>query len=360
MVLLQARPVADDFRRYESTFTTQYSKWNGFVARNPVLKSIIDIRAASVCSSWKTHGTNAKAMAKSLDAWRGRGDETFKLIIGNLYKIAYVCGDAYGEIIYDGDTPVDLHVLPSDNIRQVIKDGKILRFEELDGGMKWQPERLFHITYGKRGAMTHGIGQIQAMQNILVDYEQMLQQGSEIFRLFTKPMQIVYAKTDQQAKLNAIRDQLKDNEDTFSRTIVMPQSLIDKVDTISLSIPLQPGDWLKVLREEIFMSTQTTEQILGVGTVNSEEAAIMQMAGFRGSIRYDQKWLEENIRKQIFEQAYPDGTPDIKWSFATEGADERFRRSIEAGTAIQGWQISPENKAAITADILSEAGLIEE
>lgn len=360
MVLLQARPVADDWTDGESTYTTNYSRWNGFVSRNAILRSIIDIRAASVCSSWKTHGSNAKTLAKSLDGWKGRGNETFKLIMANLYKIAFVCGDSYGELIYDGDKPVDCQILPSDNIRQVVKRGKIIRFEELNGGAKWKPDRLLHLAYGQRGAMTHGLGLVENMQNILVDYEQMIQQGSEIFRLFTKPMQIVHANTDRAEKIQDIRDQLKDAEDTFSRTIVLPKSMVDKVDTISLSIPLKPGEWLKTLRDEIYVATQTPEIVMGQGYANSEESLAAHLAGFRGSIRYDQKWLEENLRQQIFSQIYPDNTPDIQFSFATEAQDERFRRSIDAANTIQGWQISPESKIAITSDLLAESGILEE
>ena len=360
MVLLQAKPVADDYVKWEATYQTKYAKWNGFVARMPLIKSIIDIRAASVCSSWRTHGDKSEELAENLDNWRGRGTETFKLLIANLYRIAYICGDAYGEIIYDGDTPVDMEILPSDNVVQKIKKGKIIRFEEVDGGATWKPSRIFHLTYGKRGAMTHGIGQIEAMNNILIDYEQMLQQGSEIFRLFTKPMQIVLANTDRKEKLDDLATQFKDAEDTFSKTIILPKGLIDKFDAVQLSIPLQPGEWLKELRAEIFMATQTPEIVLGTGYSTSEEDAKTRIAGFRGSIRFDQKWLEENLRQQIFTQIFPKNTPDIQFSYATEAQDERFKRMMEAGTAIQGWAISPENKMNLIADILSESGLIEE
>ena len=335
MVLLRAASVVDDFSRYDHTYTTNYAKWNGYVDRICVLKSIIDIRAASIFSSWKTIGTHDNTAAKILDGWEGRGNDTFKLIMSNMYKTAYICGDAYGEIIFDGDMPVDLEILSADTIQQVVENGKIVKYRETNTNMEWKPHQIFHLRYHPRGAMSHGIGQVSAMESILIDYEQMLQQGSEIFRLFTKPMQIVQAMTDKKETLTDIANQFKDSENTFSRTIVVPRNLIDKIDTISLSIPLQPGDWIKVLQAQIFMATQTPEIVLGTGYSTSEEDAKTRIAGFRGSIRYDQKWIEEQFRKQILEQMYPDNTPDIEFSFATEAQDERFNRSIEAAAQIQ-------------------------
>ena len=54
MVITMAGNVADEWRRHETTYQTQYDRWNGFVARIPVLRQIIEMRAASVFNSWIT------------------------------------------------------------------------------------------------------------------------------------------------------------------------------------------------------------------------------------------------------------------------------------------------------------------
>ena len=135
MVVLMHGNVPDEWTRHESYYTTEYARWNGYVDRIAVLRQIAEIRAASVFSSWVIKGSHENQATKILDQMSGRGKETFKEIMSNLYKIAYICGDAYAEKIYEGNPEegkiINLEILPSDNIRQVIQKGKSIRFDEL-------------------------------------------------------------------------------------------------------------------------------------------------------------------------------------------------------------------------------------
>lgn len=360
MVVLMAGSVGDDWTSHESYYQTKYGNWNGFVSRIPVLRQIIDIRAASVLSSWRTKGTHDLQASKMLDGFEGRGRQTFKLITASLYKIAYICGDAYAEKIYEGDDITNMEILPSDNIRQVVEKGRIKRFEEINGEMKWQPFQIFHLAYMPRGAMQHGIGMIESMNNILISYEQMIQLGQEIYERMSRPRELILAKTDNSTKLQTIRDAIKEAGDTWSGIAVLPENLISDVKDIQLSVSLKPQEWLDTLSKEIFKATATPEIVLGTGYSTSEEDAKTRIAGFRGSIRYDQKWLEENIRKQIFEEMWPSNPPDIEFSFATEAQDERFNRNLAAMPVIEGSQImAPENKDAIIQSILEEMGIVQ-
>jgi len=103
MVWIAAGSLTDDWSQTETYYQTNYKNWNGFVSRIAVLKQIIDIRAGSVFSSWKVKGPHDSQATDTLNAMEGRGDETFKLILQNMYKVAYICGDAYAEKIYDGN-----------------------------------------------------------------------------------------------------------------------------------------------------------------------------------------------------------------------------------------------------------------
>ena len=363
MVILMAAPQPDEYTQHESYYQTDYGRWNGYVHRIPVLRQIIDIRAASIFSSWLTKGTHARQAKSTLDEFEGRGNETFRLIMENMYKIAYICGDAYAIKIYEDENEeyiTDLHILPSDNIRQVIQKGKILRYEEIDGDKKWEHYQIFHLRYKPRGAMTHGIGMVESLNNILLSYEQMIQIGQEIYERMSRPREWIFANTDNPTKLQTIRTALKEAGETWSGVVVIPKTLIDKQETTQLTVSLKPQEWLDTLSKEIFKATATPELVLGTGYSTSEEDAKTRISGYIQSIRRDQNWMEENVKKQIFMEMWPTSPPDIEFSFANEAQDESFRRNMEAIPVIEASQvISPENKNALIQERLEEAGLIK-
>ena len=359
MVWLQAGNVSDDWTRHEQTYTTDYARWNGYVSRLPVIRQIADIRAASILSSWRTKGPHDSQAATMLDKFSGGRNITLKLILANMYKIAWICGDAYAEKIYEGDDIVDLEILPSDNIRIVHKAGNIIRFEEIDGDAKWEPYQIFHLAYSPRGAIVHGLGMLEPLNNLLLGYEQMLQLGSEIYERMSRPRELILAKTDNQAKLQTIRDAIKAAGDTWSGIAVLPATLIEDVKDIQLTVSLKPQEWLTTIESQIFKATATPEIVLGQGYANSEESLAAHMAGFYGSIRYEQKWLAECMRKQIFEEMWPSNPPEIEFSFASELPDEKFERNLAALPVLESSQvIAPENKGAIIKEILQEMGLV--
>ena len=360
MVVLMAGAVPDEWTQHESYYQTKYGQWNGFVARIPVLRQIIDIRAASVFSSWRIKGSHENQATTMLDDMEGRGNETFKEIMSNLYRIAYICGDAYAEKIYDGDNIVDLEILPSDNIRQVIEKGKIKRFEEINGEAKWKPYKIFHIRYLPRGAMTHGIGMIESMNNLLVTYEQMLQLLAETYERQSRPRELILTNTDNKAKMDIIRDAVKEAGDAWSGIAILPKQLIDDVKDITMSPSLRPEQGLDAISKEIFKATATPELILGTGYSTSEEDATTRIAGFMGSIRYDQECFEEFTQRQIFREMWPTNPPEIEYSFTHEAYDAMFNRNMAALPVIEGLQtVAPENKLLIIKEKLKEMGIIQ-
>lgn len=365
MVTLMAGTQPDEWKPHETYYQTKYKIWNGYVQRLPVLRQIVDMRAASVFSSWMTKGPHDNQATNILKKMQGRGQETFEAIMANMYKIAYICGDSYAVKVYDKEMIEDLHILPSDNIRQIIEKGKIKHFEEIDSGAgqekrQWKPYEIFHLRYMPRGAITHGMGMIEGMQSLLLGYEQMIQLGEEIYTKMARPREIIKARTDNSAKLQLIRDAIKEAGDTWSGIAVMPGTLIEDVVPITLQVSLKPQEWIDTLSKEIFKSTATPELVLGTGYSTSEEDAKTRIAGYIQSIRFDQNWAEQSIKKQLFSEMWPSNPPDIKFSFANEAPDESFRRNLEAIPLISADPtIAPENKAEIIKERLEEMGLIQ-
>lgn len=366
MALLRAAQAQETYLK-DGVYRSEFLQWKGFVDRIPILRAILNANADAVTASWRTEGKEAKKMADVLDQFEGNGKETFKLIMNNAIKIAKIGGDYYGEIIYgefdgiDGEIPLDIITLPPANILQIVKKGRIKRYEEIDGDAKWSPQEMFHLAYNPIGAQTHGNSMIEPMQNILIDLENIMDVGSKIYEHYVKPLTIIYAQADTQAELDKIKDSWKSTMQTIKSDWIIPADVIQKIERhgIPQFSTLDPAHWHRVLLDHVIMSSRVPELALGTGAVNSEESARMQFMGFRQMIRWEQKFLEENLRRQLFVQIFPDDTPDIKFSFGTEAQEERLNRLRNDFQTVSAAELDPQFKILLQTKLLIDMGVIE-
>lgn len=359
-------PAALETYLRDGTYQSQFLRWKGFVDRNPILRAIMNANADAVTASWRTEGENAGQVARIFDGMRGNGKETFKLIFNNAIKVAKIGGDYYAEIVYDsvdgieGDVPTDLVTLPPNQIRQNIHNGRIKSYENTHTNDKFKPEEIFHLAYNPIGAQTHGNSVIEPMNNILIHMDALIETGCKIFEKYTKPMKLIYCNTDSTTEMQKISDAWEDAFKTTQADMFIPKDIVDRVETIGVPqySTLNPADWHRVLMNHLIMSCRVPELALGTGSVNSEESAKMQMMGFVQMVRWDQKFLEENLRFQLINQIFPDNTPSLKFSFATEAQDEKWNRMMQTFQTIGAAQLPPQLKILLQTKILIELGLI--
>ena len=345
----------------DGSYTTEFNKWNGYVEKIPLLKGIINAGAASTTASWRTTGSNDKKMAQIMDTWDGQGNDSFRIIMDNLFRVAKTCGDSYAEILTNDDMDIEnLLILPSDNISQVIKNGIIKRYDEMDGNGKFKPPNIFHLAYNKWGSMTHGTGVVPPMENLLQSLMQVQDDMAKIFHKYIKPLHMIKLDTDdptQQKKFKAEWQKLKNLPE--ADFIFSGDVQVDRVSIPQGSI-LDPMIWERAILKHMFMGSRTSELTLGTGSVNSEESAKMQMAGFRGMIRWDQKWLADNVVRQLFTLQFPENPPGLTWSFATEPQEEAYNRHHATLKTILGSDLPQRTKSVIGNKLLLEMGLIKE
>lgn len=367
MAQLRVPAAQETWIRDEGVYQSNFLKWKGYVDRIPILRSILNANADAVTASWRTEGKNQKEMADVLDQFEDSGKGSFKLTMNNAMKISKIGGDFYGEVLYgeidgiEGEIPVNISTLPPDNILQIVKRGRIKKYEEQRGGASWKPEEMFHLAYNPIGAQTHGNSIIESMQNILIDLLNIMDTGSKIFEHFAKPMTVVKVRAETQSELDKIADDWRKTMESIKAVYVIPDDIVASVERhgVPQGSILDPGLWHKVLLDHVIMSSRVPELALGTGSVNSEESARMQFMGFRQMIRWDQKWLEENLRRQIFTQVFPEDTPDIKFSFGTEAQEERLERIRNDLTALAGSFVPDEIKTLGSIKLLIELGVIE-
>lgn len=348
-------------------YSSEFCKWMGFVEKIPLLGSILNANVDADVASWRCKGEHASEMADILDGMVGNGKENFPAIMKNMLMISKIGGDSYAEIIYEGNDPKngdieDLKILNPDNIKQVVKNGVITKYAERDGGNSWVPEGIFHLAFNRIGSAPHGRSMIEPMNNLLIHFMQVQDDMSRLFHRYIKPMNVFRFKTNSDVEINKWMTEFRHQASVSESDIGIPDDLVSTIDRVSLpqGSSLDPSQWHSTLINQFLMSSRVSENILGIGTQNSEESARMQMAGFAQLVRSDQKFAAWNCRQQIFTQQFPRNTPKIEFSFAIEPQEERFIRLRDTIPIINASGVSPELKNLLTQKVLIEMGVIED
>lgn len=366
MAELVAYPIIDNWIQDGRYTASKYPYWKGYVMRNGILAAIMDANVDACVASWRTQGKNSTPMAETLDDMVGNGKENFRSIMRNMLWIAKIGGDSYAEIIYEDDDPVDLITLPPDRVTQIVKDGQIKNYEDSTTGEKFKPQEIFHLAYNSYGAQTMGISVVERLEPILLSMEQLIDRGNRLYEFWSKALTIIPTEEDDPGELDKLTARIDRLIRQGQSAWVLPKDQVDTDKITRLGLPegasLDLSKWFKVLMDYMLMSCRTSENILGIGTQNSEESARMQLAGFRQLIRQDQKFLSDNLRFQFFRQKYPRSTPSIKFSFATESQEETLERVLKQLEALFAWQPTDPQEAQLkklgSIDRLIELGVI--
>lgn len=359
MALIKAVNAQETYVK-EGEYVSEFLRWKGLVDKVPMMMSILNANADAVTASWRTEGENGKTMAGILDNFEGNGKETFKLMMNNMVKIAKIGGDAYAEIIFDGDNVDDMFILPPSDIKQVIKNGRIKRYEQVsEPDVKWKPKEILHFAYNPVGSSTHGESVIKRMNNILLHLLQVQDDMAKLYHRYVKPVMLFQFNTDSQTEIDKFMTKWNQTVKVMDSDIGLPEQIV-KVDRASIPqfSTLDPAVWHRLLVDQLIMSSRVPELALGTGSVNSEESARMQSMGFLQMVRFDQQFMEDGLQRQLFFQQYPEQTPSIKFSFASEAQDERYKRVENTLSVISQLELDPQLKELIKIKLLQDMKLI--
>lgn len=351
-------PAARGENKY--SYQSEYLKWRGYYDDVPVLRSVINAVADATTASWLTKGGKGTQAATMFDSIEGNGKETFKMLMTNAIKVGMICGDAYFEIVTNGDLMLEnLVMLPSDNIRLVIDNGTVKRYEEIDGKAKWKPQEIFHYTNNPIGAMVHGMSDIQPLQNLLIDLKQVQDDMANIYHLYSAPIEDIAIDSDNAEEQSEFETKYRQMRHINPKQIFRPKNSVE-IDYVGLPAGsvLDPAIWHRIIIEQMLSSFRVPDLALGTGTVNSEESARMKFSGFRQLVRMKQQLLEDHIERQLLSKMYPTDTPKIEFSFAAEPQEERFNRMMNAFSMVNASVLNPEIKGLLMVVILQEAGLV--
>lgn len=285
-------------------YVPSWSKYYGYYnAINP-LSAMIDRKAL-----W-TVGRGYKcdtATSRSLSNIKGFGKDTANTIFYNAVKTYTIGGDFLAEKIKNKRNKLtNLKPLNPGMFKiKASSKGIISEYEQIypsGNDMKLQtfsPDEVFHLAYNRTADEIHGVGVVQKMENVLLKYQEVMNDIQTVFHRYVKPLIISEIDTDDSTEIAAYKSKL-DSAVANGENLIIPK---DTATIQRVSIPqfstLDPLPYIKYLENEFFKSEGVPAIIQGIGGNSTEAEAKIIYLAWQQVVEWNQLFLEEQLKAQL-------------------------------------------------------------
>lgn len=288
------------------------NKWSTYWAafnENPHLKNSILLR-----STW-TWGRGWVVDPETeiiLDHWNGWGKDTALEILENIDIQAMICGNGYGQIIWDDPQkrrfPVNVKPLDPSTIRHVINDkGILVRYEqtaklgETQVIKKFDPRDILHFTQDRIADSITGLSLIEVLSKNVLAQKEIDDDLQKVMHRESKPVILVKVKTDNQTKIAQLKDKIQQAMRMSTDNLIMipddEDSMTFEVLKINSPSPILI-DWKNSLRKD-FYSTIGSPELLSDSSGATESGGKVGILSNQQVVEFRQRKKEAQIWSQV-------------------------------------------------------------
>jgi len=186
-----------------------WTTYNGAFNENPHLKNSILLRATW---TWGRGWTADPETEVILDHFNGWGKDTAMEIFENLDIQAMICGNGYGEIIWDDadkrNFPINVKPLDPSAIRHVVdKKGILIRYEQIaklgdkEPLRKFDPRDILHFAQDRIADNITGLSLLQVLTKNIIAQKEIDDDIQKVMHRESKPVILIKLKTDNPTKI---------------------------------------------------------------------------------------------------------------------------------------------------------------
>lgn len=298
-----------DSAQTDSAYGNDETEWTnpkaaqylGYYKAIPELKMAVDAKATWTIG--KGFKSDSELTMLKLSTIKGFGKDTFNSILENMVREYHIYGDAFAEIIRDGDELVNLKPLDPGTMTIVAdKKGLIKRYEQNLSGVpkkKFEPERILHLARNRIADEIHGTSIIESCETIILMRNEAMTDYKRLLHRNIYPVRIWHLDTDIPSKIATFKAKVAaskgEGEDIF-----IPKGA---VETELVSIPenssLNPMPWIQALNQYFYQAVGVPQIIIGGSQELTQTAAQIAYLAFEQTIEEEQLFVEEQILAQM-------------------------------------------------------------
>lgn len=295
---------ATDQKETEWT-NANWSKYWGYFNSIPDLKSAIIMKAIwDVGRGYETD----PATEVILDHVSGWGKDSFEDILFNMCIIMRIGGDAFAEIIKEGDKIINIKPLDPGSIKIVV-DGmnRIKRYEQTsktDGKTKtlniWQPEEILHLSNNRLANQIHGISDIEALEKTILADEESLDDIKKLMHHQVKPFIMWKLKTSDKAKIAELVSKIDSARNLGEDMFIPDDDDAIEWEQVNVNLSQLVLTWRDDIRNRFYRTIMLPQIVPGAAGQGTESESKVIFLAFEQIVHKDQKFLEKQIWNQLF------------------------------------------------------------
>ena len=281
------------------------SKWPeyfGYYKEIPEFAAVTDAKA-----TWTVgKGFTADPLTTMhLSSIRGWGKDTFNTIIENMIRTYHIGGDAFCEIIRNGDgILINLKPLDPASVTIVVnRQGMIKRYEQISKVAKpikkYQPEQIFHLARNRVADEIHGNTMTERIANIILMRNEAMDDWKRVMHRNVDPLWVFHVDTDDPVKIAELERKLKAQRKGGDLIIVPKDIVVPELISTASNATLNPLPWIDSLNNYFYQSAGVPQIILGGTGAITEAAVKIAYLAFQQTIEEEQLFIEESVGMQL-------------------------------------------------------------
>jgi len=275
---------------YDFPYSSEYL---GYYKNIPELKKAIDALAIWTVGKGVTTDNRTKVMLDNMTGW---GEDSFISLMFNALTMKKALGDAFLEIIREGNRIINIKPLYTGDMRVVVDpNGIIKRYEQRTKGKprKLQPNQVLHLSNDRIANEIHGTSVIEACKWVIDARNEAMEDYRKVLHR-QLGLGVLYIDTENTTKRDALIAQ-------YENAIKNGELLVLPTETAKLEDPNVTSEnkieWIRYL-EGFFYQAVGIPKVIATSEDFTEAASKVGYMTFEPIYTHEQTQLEADLWNQ--------------------------------------------------------------
>lgn len=285
---------------------TKWNQWFGYYKKIPELKRAIDAKAVWTVGRGFTADPEITVI---LDHIQGNGLDTFNTILKNMIITMHIGGDAFCEIIRDGETGELINIKPLDpgSIKIIFnKEGIVKRYEQVNKipnkapvVVKFNPNEILHFSKDRVADEIHGTSVVESVEETILRRNEAMTDMRTLMHRNVKPVVTWEVDTDDTGKMAEFQNKVDEALKKAENLVIPKESAKWSILSVPPNATLNPMPWIEYNEDFFYKAVGVPSVILGGSKEFTEATAKISYLVFEQEVKDSQMYIESQMWQQL-------------------------------------------------------------
>jgi hypothetical protein len=276
------------------------SEYLGYYKSIPELKIAIDAKATWTIGKGFTSNPITTLFLGTI---KGNGKDSFNSILENLVRDYHIYGDAFAEIVREGERIINLKPLDPSTIKTIANEkGIIVEYEQsVSSGeaKKFTKENMFHLMRNRVADEIHGVSIIDAVEWIILARNEAMTDYRKLLHRNVYPVRVWHLDSDNDSKIALFKAKVAASKGEGEDIFVPKGAVQSELASVPANASFDPKSWIQMLNNYFYQAVGVPQIIIGGSQEITQTAGQVAYLAFEQTIEEAQLFIEEQVLNQL-------------------------------------------------------------